>query len=62
MWQVLWYRIKKTVVFRSMQNPRTTFQQKRLPRSTEGVYSRILHPADVGYLKDVTKYVSDMSL
>jgi len=29
------------------------FGTEEVPRSTEEVYSRLLHPPDVGYLKDL---------
>jgi hypothetical protein len=42
--------------------PTHYFSTEAIPRSTEEVYSRIFHPPDVGYLKDLAKNVPDMSL
>ena len=42
--------------------PTQYISTEAIPRSTEEVYSRIHHPPDVGYLKDLAKSVSDMSL
>jgi hypothetical protein len=62
MCQFLWYRIQEDSGLQINAEPMHYFAKEAFPRSTEEVYSRVLNPPDVGYLNDLAKSVSDMSL